>query len=219
MPSRRRIPNPEGLVTARERNFTCRLTACWEPNEYTRILRNSVVFFRPGSELQIRTGGPSEETDSVLISYIPTPPEIVDAMLELAEVGEKDIVYDLGCGDGRIVFAAVRKFGVQRAVGIDIDTDLIEACRESARSGGFEDRVEFYNSDVLDIADLSAASVVTVYMGEMLNPRLVPLLRNTLRPGSRIVSHRFLLGDFEPERAIMARGNDGLEYILLLWRV
>ncbi|MGV2496933.1 SAM-dependent methyltransferase [Pelagerythrobacter aerophilus] len=131
------------------------------------------------------------------IHYIPTPEPVVEAMLEMAEIGEGDVLYDLGSGDGRIPIAAAKKFGV-RAVGIEIDPQLIKVARRNAEEAGVSHLVEFRESDLF-ATDFSDADVVTLYLGDMLNLRLRPQLLEQLEPGARVVSHDFNMGDWAPE--------------------
>lgn len=131
------------------------------------------------------------------IHYIPTPEPVVEAMLEMAEVGEGDVLYDLGSGDGRIPITAAKRFGV-RAVGIEIDPQLIKVARRNAEEAGVSHLVEFRESDLF-ATDFSDADVVTLYLGDMLNLRLRPQLLEQLEPGARVVSHDFNMGDWAPE--------------------
>ncbi len=146
--------------------------------------------------------------------YVPTPPDIVAAMLRGARVGPGDVVYDLGSGDGRIVIAAARDFGA-RAVGVELDAKLVQDSREAAYKAGVGDRVTFVWKDIFDV-DLSLATVVTIYLFPEVNARLVPKLRHELRPGARIVSHQFPLGDWKPDRWIQLESNVR-KHTLLFW--
>ena len=130
------------------------------------------------------------------VPFVPTPEAVVDKMLEVAQVGPNDVVYDLGSGDGRIVIAAAKKGA--RAVGIDIDPQRIREARENARQAGIGKRVEFRQGDLFE-ADLSGATVVTLYLLSGVNQRLRPKLLSELKPGTRIVSHAFDMGDWKPE--------------------
>ena len=121
-------------------------------------------------------------------------------MLELANVRPGDVLYDLGCGDGRIVITAAREYGV-RAIGIDIDPERIRESLENARGAGVEDRVTFRNGDLFE-ADIREATVVTLYLLPTLNLKLRPKLWNELKPGTRIVSHNFDMDDWPPEKQI-----------------
>jgi len=146
------------------------------------------------------------------IHFTPTRQGLADAMLRLAEVSADDVVYDLGSGDGRIVMLAAQKYGA-RGVGIEIDHGLVEMSRQIARDGEVDSKVTFIEDDFFT-TDISAATVVTLYLSESVNRRLEPKLRTELRPGTRIVSHSFDMGDWEPEKRIEVDGR-----YLYLWRV
>ena len=135
------------------------------------------------------------------VPFVATPPEVVAAMLELAGTGPGDIVYDLGSGDGRIPIAAVRDFGAQKAIGIDIDLSLLKKASENAAKAGASERVEFRRADIYE-TDFGDATVVTMYLAEDANKVLRPRLESQLAPGSRIVSHLFKMGRWEPEKTI-----------------
>ena len=152
-----------------------------------------------------------------LAPYVPSPPEVVDRMLSLAEVTKADVVFDLGCGDGRIPIAAARKFGA-RGVGLDIDPRRIEESRANAKAAGVEHLVEFRVEDVMT-ADVSTATVVTLYLLTSSNAKLRPLLTKQLAPGARVVSHAFSMGPTWPadkvDRFTTAAGD---EITLYLWK-
>lgn len=134
------------------------------------------------------------------VIYYPTPPETVAEMLRLAKIKQGDVLYDLGSGDGRIPVAAAKQFGI-RAVGIEIDPKLITEAEANARSAGVEELVRFRNEDMFRI-DVSEANVVTLYLSEKLNVLLRPKLLRELRPGARIISHDFRMGDWKPEQTV-----------------
>lgn len=140
------------------------------------------------------------------VIYVPTPPEVVTAMLKVAKVGKGDIVYDLGSGDGRIVIAAVKEFGAAKGTGIDINPVRISEANENAKTAAVTDRVRFLNQDLFE-TDLSEATVVTLYLLPSLNVKLMPKLMRELKPGSRIVSHSFDMGDWKPEQTIDVGGR------------
>ena len=191
-----------------------------QPNNYTTITRVRQVAVRPGQEVQADLrAADDKQPDRIVIRYVPTPQEVVDAMLRLADVGKNDVVYDLGCGDGRIVVTAVEKFGARHGVGVDLDPQRIRESQANARAHHVEDKVEFRQGDILDIKDLSSASVVAIYLGEELNLRLRPLLQKTLKPGARIVSHRFTMGDWKPLKSITVTDREGERYHLHLWKI
>jgi len=128
--------------------------------------------------------------------YVSTPQSVVDAMLRLADVRQSDMVYDLGCGDGRIVITAARLFGA-RGVGIDLDPRRIDEANAAARSAGVAGRVRFAVQDLFQ-TDFSEASVLALYLFPEMNARLLPKIRAELRPGSRVVSYQFGVGDWAP---------------------
>ena len=131
------------------------------------------------------------------VRFEPTPMPVVRTMLEMARVGPQDVVYDLGSGDGRIPITAAREFGA-RGVGIEIDPVLIERARASARAAGVENRVEFREADMY-AADVSGATVVTLFLHPQPNLKLRPKLRTNLRPGGRVVSYIWDMGDWKPD--------------------
>ncbi|MPZ16331.1 MAG: methyltransferase domain-containing protein [Luteitalea sp.] len=147
----------------------------------------------------------SEKSEPDVI-FVPTPPEVVEAMLKTANVTKDDVVYDLGCGDGRIVVAAARDFGA-RGVGIDIDPQRIKEANENVQAAGVEDRVEIRQDDLFG-TDISEATVVTLYLLPTLNVKLMPKLQSELKPGTRIVSHSFdMQGEWEPEEEVEVDGR------------
>ncbi len=140
------------------------------------------------------------------VRYEPSTEAISRAILKLAKVTGKDVVYDLGCGDGRIVIMAVREFGA-RAVGIDIDPERIKESKENAKRAGVEHRAKFLNEDLFE-ADISQATVVTLYLWPWVNLKLMPKLLRELRPGTRVVSHSHDMGEWRPEKSIRVEGDE-----------
>jgi uncharacterized protein (TIGR03000 family) len=202
------------------KSYTYTLVAKWMPNNYTTITRTRIVPIKAGAtaEADLRKAD-DKQPDDIFVRYVPTPYEIVDAMLKLADVHEGDVVYDLGCGDGRIVVTAVSKNKAKRGVGVDLDPERIKDSKATARAAGVENKVEFRQEDVLKLKDIGDASVVMLYMGEDLNLRLRPILQKSLKPGSRIVSHRFTMGDWKPLKTITVKDQKGTEYKLHLWKL
>ena len=140
------------------------------------------------------------------IYWVPTPPAVVDAMLKLADVKSTDVVYDLGCGDGIIVTTAAQKYGA-RAVGIDIDPQRVKEAEERARKMGVSDKVEIRQGDLFE-ADIKDATVVTLYLLQSLNVKLMPKLKSDLQPGTRIVSQTFNMGsEWPPDKTIEIDGR------------
>jgi len=152
-----------------------------------------------------------------LAPFVVTPPDVVERMLRLAAVRSDDVVYDLGSGDGRIVITAARLFGA-RGVGIDIDPALVEQAQANAVAAGVADRVTFRVEDAMT-ADVSKATVVTLYLLAASNVRLRPRLQAQLRPGSRIVAHNFGMGDWEPQKVETYVDQGGVTRTLYLWTV
>jgi SAM-dependent methyltransferase len=146
------------------------------------------------------------EPRSLDVPYVPTPQEVVDKMLEMASVGSKDVVYDLGCGDGRIVITAARQKGA-RGVGIDLSPDRITEANANARAAGVQERVKFMEGDLFK-ADFSEATVVTLYLLPSVNLSLRPQLWRQLKVGTRVVSHAFDMGpEWPPERTEVVDGR------------
>jgi SAM-dependent methyltransferase len=149
------------------------------------------------------------------VPYVPTDDAVVPAILRLAKVTADDVVYDLGCGDGRIVIAAARKLGA-RGVGVDIDPLRIQECHENARRAGVTDRVQFLQKSMFDI-DFRPASVVALYLLPSLNIRLRPRLLSDLRPGSRVVSNHFEIGNWEPDEIVEAHHRTLRKWVVPAW--
>jgi SAM-dependent methyltransferase len=154
---------------------------------------------------QVSTAGAQAPARKPDVPYEPTPPEVVEIMIALAEVRKGDVVYDLGCGDGRIVIAAVRKPGV-RGVCIDIDPERTADSRRKAEAAGVADRITFRTQDLFE-ARFDDASVVMLFLWPEINLKLRPKLRRELRPGTRIVSHWHDMGDWKPNRFVTATGS------------
>ncbi len=154
--------------------------------------------------VQLSTAGLQQKKPEV--PYVPTPEEVIAEMLKMGEVGEDDVLYDLGCGDGRIVIKAVRELGC-RGVGIDIDPVRIRECRENAANAGVSDKVEFFVRDLFE-ADISQATVVTLYLLSKVNLRLRPKLLRELAPGTRVLSHDFGMGDWDPDNSTIINQGD-----------
>ncbi len=197
-----------------EYTFTLKTT----PNNYTTITRVKTVSFVAGEPLSVDLTK-AQPDDKAVIRFVPTPDDVVAEMLKLAKVGKDDVVYDLGCGDGRLVIAGV-KAGAKKGIGIDIDPERVKESKAAAEKAGVKDKVEIRQGDVLDIKDLSDATVVLIYMSDELGALLKPKLLATLKPGTRVVSHRFTLGDWKPDQTIKVTGKeDNEEYTLHLWTV
>ena len=149
------------------------------------------------------------------VSFVTTPPDVVEAMVELADVTKDDVVYDLGCGDGRMVIAAARKHGC-RGLGVDIDPERVAEARANAEAAGVQGLVKFRHQDIYDL-DLGEASVVMMFLLSTVNERLVPQFER-MKPGSRIVSHQFSIRGVKPRKVIQVRSKeDNMEHPVYLW--
>ncbi len=146
------------------------------------------------------------------VPYVPSPNAVVDGMLKLAGVKATDVVYDLGCGDGRIVIAAAKTYGA-KGVGVDINPERIQEARANAKSAAVEEKVKFEENDLFK-ANIAGATVVTLYLLPTVNERLKPKLLKELKPGTRIVSHSFDMGDWKPDREEVVDGRH-----IYLWTV
>jgi SAM-dependent methyltransferase len=154
------------------------------------------------------------------VPFVPTTEDAVRAMLKLADVKKSDVVYDLGCGDGRIVIAAAREFGA-RGVGIDINPQRISEARENARKAGVLDRVRFEENDLFE-ADIHPATVVTLFLLSNVNLKLRPKLLHDLQPGTRVVSNTFDMGDWKPAKEFTVESADPESFLsrrLFLWTI
>ena len=139
------------------------------------------------------------------VIFVPTPQEVVDAMLKLAKVGPNDVVYDLGSGDGRTPITAAKTYGA-RGVGIDIDPQRIREATENLKTSGMGDKVKFLNQDLFT-TPIGEATVVTLYLLPSLNLKLLPKLNAELKPGTRVVSHAFDMGDIKPQQTLNVNGR------------
>ena len=159
------------------------------------LLRRTFVCSLLASGILVAQSRPAPNLD---VPYVPTTEEAVAAMLKLADVKKTDVVYDLGCGDGRIVIAAAKTYGAH-GVGIDINPDRIAEAKANAKKAGVEDLVRFQENDLFK-ADFHEATVVTLFLLSSVNLRLRPILLQQLKPGTRIVSNTFSMGDWKPDK-------------------
>lgn len=194
------------------------VTVVFTINNYTKITRKREVTVEGGKTIDVDMTKKNDDIpDEIFVRYVPTPWDVTNKMLEMAEVKEGDVVWDLGCGDGRIPVAAVEKFKAKKALGFDIDPQRIKEANALAKEHKVSDKTDFRQDDILKITDYSDANVVTLYISDTLNEAVKPHLLKSLKPGSRVVSHRFLMGDWKPDKSIKYVGEDGDEYKLHLW--
>lgn len=163
-----------------------------------------------------RAGTIAAQDNRSLAPFVPTPYDVVNRMLTLAGVSQDDVVYDLGCGDGRIVITAAERFGA-RGVGVDIDPQRIAESNANAERAGVQHLVRFIEQDALEV-DVSEATVVTLYLLSSSNAKLRPILTRQLQPGARIVSHAFGMGDWDPDVTDRFEDERGNSRTLYLWR-
>ena len=180
-------------------------------NRLTRsVLMSLVLALGAANVTAAETPDPNRKLD---VWYVPTTTEVVDRMLDMANINPLDVVYDLGCGDGRIVIAAAKKYGT-RGVGVDLDPARIREARANAKQAGVENLVKFEVGDLFK-TDLTEATVVTLYLLPELNRRLKPKLFAELKPGARVVSHDFDMGRDWPPDEYVKLGTDGI----YLWKM
>jgi uncharacterized protein (TIGR03000 family) len=204
------------------KTYTYRVEALIEPNNYTKITRPRDISFKAGDETTIDMRLKDDKLDKIVVRWVPTPDDIVDKMAEMAKIGKDDIVYDPGCGDAIMLIRPVKKLGAKKGIGIDIDPKRVKEAQEKAKAEGVADKIVIREGDILnedDMKDLAEATVVLIYIGDDLGARMSPLLQKVLKPGTRIVSHRFLLGDWKPDKTETVKGADGDEYTLHYWEV
>jgi precorrin-6B methylase 2 len=174
-----------------------------------RVLRIVCALFLVAATRPLAQQQPLRAPD---VPFDPSPHHVVAQMLKLADVRKTDVLYDLGCGDGRIVIAAAQTYGA-RGVGIDIDPQRIKESQENARAAGVTDRVTFRNEDLFE-ADISEATVVTLFLWPEVNLKLRPKLLADLKPGTRVVSYYWDMGDWQPEKQIEIEGHS-----IYLWTI
>jgi ribosomal protein L11 methylase PrmA len=179
-----------------------------------RITRNGFSYLSAGLLLWLACMFPSAAAqqfeNGLDVPYVPTPQEVVEQMLKLADVKKTDFVIDLGCGDGRIVVTAAEKFGA-RGLGYDLDPERLKEANENAAKAGVRDRVRFVEKNLFE-ADVREATVVTLYLLPGVNEKLKPRLLAELKPGTRVVSHSFDMGDWKPAKQLDLNGRK-----LYLW--
>jgi uncharacterized protein (TIGR03000 family) len=177
------------------------------------VPQKKIANVRAGEEtvVDLREEADKKRTD---VPYVPTPQAVVDRMLELAAVKKDDVVYDLGCGDGRIVVTAAKRYGC-KASGFDIDPRRLEESRANVKDNGVEKLVTIEDKNIFDV-DLRPASVVTMYLLPDVNVQLVPQLEK-MKPGSRIVSHSFAIRGYRPKQVVEVPGDGGRRHWVYLW--
>jgi uncharacterized protein (TIGR03000 family) len=204
-----------GPLQAGAQRYTFAVT--WEPNTYTTMTRTKTVAFRAGETVRVDLTV-EDPADRVRVIYVATPDDVAAAMVGLAGVGRNDVVYEPGCGDARITVAAIRG-GARRGICIDIDPERARESKANVEAAGFANRIDVREGDALDVKNLSDVSVVFLYMGDHFNLLIRPVLWRELKVGSRIVSHRFTMGDWKPDKTISVMSDLGATYELHLWTI
>lgn len=232
-PAEVRIENVLTKQTGSERSFvtppldggktyTYKVEATIEPNNYTKIIRVRDVNFKAGEEVTLDLRKKDEKiADDVRIRWVPTPEDVAAEMCKLAKIGKDDIVYDCGCGDGILIITAVKQFNAKKAVGVDIDPKRVEDTKKAIAGAGLQGKIEVREGNALQQNEktIGEATVIMTYMGDELNIRFRPVLWSSLKPGTRVVSHRFIFGDWKPDKSITFKGADGDDYELHVWTI
>jgi uncharacterized protein (TIGR03000 family) len=204
------------------KEYTFVVEALIEPNNYTKITRPRTVTVKAGDAAKVDLTAEDKKLDKIVVRWVPTPDDIVDKMAELAKVTKDDVIFDPGCGDAVMLIRPVKKLGAKKGIGIDIDPKMVKAAEEKAKAEGVSERVVITQGDILNEKDMAAcaeASVVLIYIGDDLGARMAPVLQKLLKPGTRVVSHRFGLGEWKPDKTVTVTGTDGAEYTLHYWEV
>ena len=197
--------------------YQYKVVAKWAPNTYTDMTRTKAVTVRAGDRLKIDLTV-DDPNDRVVVRYVPTPDHIAMEMVKLAGITANDVTYEPGVGDARITIAAV-KGGARRAVGVDLDPERVAESKANVQAAGLADRIEIRLGDALEQPDLGKMTVVLLYMGDHFNMLIRPYLWKQLPVGARVVSHRFLMGDWQPDKTVTVNGEYGEEYQLHLWTI
>jgi uncharacterized protein (TIGR03000 family) len=212
-----------GIEVGKEAAF--KVEALIEPNNYTKITRPREVKVKGGDsvslDLTVEDKKNQKNFDKIVVRWVPTPDDIVDEMAKLAKVGKDDIIFDPGCGDAVMMIRPVKKLGAKKGIGIDIDPKMVKVAQEKAKAEGVAEKIVVKEGDILnekDMAICAEATVVLIYIGDDLGARMAPVLQKLLKPGTRVVSHRFKLGDWKPDKTITVKGADG-DYVLHYWEV
>lgn len=204
------------------KEVTVKVEALIEPNNYTKITRPRELKVKAGDSVTLDLTKEDKKLDKIVVRWVPTPDDIVDAMAKLAKTTKDDIIFDPGCGDAVMLIRPVKQIGAKKGIGIDIDPKMVKKAQEKAKDEGVADKVVIKEGDILnekDMAICAEASVVLIYIGDDLGARMAPVLQKLLKPGTRVVSHRFTLGDWAPDKTVKVRGADGDEYTLHYWEV
>lgn len=201
---------------------TSKLEVTIVPNNYTKIFRTREVTVTAGGTVTVDVRTEDKKVpDRIEVRWVPTPDAIVDEMCKLAKVGKEDVVHDYGCGDAVMLIRPIQLFGAKKGFGNDIDPKMVAKANENIAAAKLTDKITVVQGDILKMTDkdCAEATVVLLYIGDDLGAKLAPVLQKALKPGTRIVSHRFTLGEWKPTETKAVIGPEGDEYILHLWVV
>jgi len=207
------------------KTYAYKIEATIEPNNYTKIVRTREVTFKAGQTIDLDIRKKDEKIkDNVLIRWVPTPRVVAKDMCDLAKVTKDDVVLDPGCGDCIMLITAVEDAKAKRAIGTDIDPKMVKTGQDAVKAAKLEDKITVKEGNALELKadDLKDVTVVMLYMGNELNIRLRPTLWEHLKPGARVVSHRFIMGDWKPDKSITVNrvGDYGEEdFHLHVWTI
>jgi uncharacterized protein (TIGR03000 family) len=191
----------------------------WRPNNYTVLTRTKAIEFKGGDDITVDlTKEDPKNPDKAVVRWVPTPDDIVDEMIKMAKITKDDVIYEPGPGDAKILIAAA-KAGAKKGVGIELDPKKAAEATMKVKDAKLDKVITIIEGDALKDRDYSEATVVFLYMGNEFNNLLRPILEKQLKPGTRIVSHRFVLGDWKPDETKKVTGQDGDEYLLHIWTV
>lgn len=212
----RHVQTPE-LAAGKTYEYAVKVS--WRPNNYTVITRARTVEFKAGDELKLDLTKPIPGTpDKLVVRYVPTPPDIVPKVIELAKITPDDVYYEPGAGDGRVLIAAV-KAGARKAVGIELDAKKLIEAIANVREAGLHEKITVVKGDALVGQDYSEATVLYLSLGNEFNNALLPIFQKQLKPGTRIISRRYVFAGWPPDRTLVLTGADEEEHKLHLWTV
>jgi len=186
------------------------------------MTRPREITVKAGDEGKLDLTTEDKKLDKIVVRWVATPDDIVDKMAEMAKVTKDDIIFDPGCGDAVMLIRPVKKLGAKKGIGIDIDPKMVKQAEAKAKAEGVAEKIVIKEGDILnerDMAICAEASVVLIYIGDDLGARMAPVLQKLLKPGTRVVSHRFTLGDWKPDQTVKVKGADGDDYTLHYWVV
>lgn len=208
------------------KTYAYKIEVVIEENNYTKIFRTREVSFKSGDTVSVDVRAEDKAVpDRIEVRWVPTPKTVVDEMCKLANLTKDDVVHDYGCGDAVMLIRPIEKFGAKKGFGNDIDPKMVEVAKKNVKDAKLEDKVTIVEGDILKMTekDCGEATVVLLYIGNDLGAKLSPVLQKALKPGARVVSHRFTLGDWKPNKtttitAVNDQGEDE-DFVLHLWIV